>query len=231
MSNTKIHYGWKTIAMQPESSKSNQFLGQNRFSVSQTKQKSQISPNRESTQKTGKKTESITFRLESEILDCLRREAKIKDVSVNTLVSQIVKQHANWHSIAPQAGFIPVRKPLIIKLLESQNDEQIKSLAQHVALYSNKDFILMLRRKYNIHSALDMIETWLRVSGYPYTRNLEDLDYSSKLYSFIVQHQMGRKWSLYLAEVYRNLFEEFGVRNGQFDMTDSALAYEIVVPV
>jgi hypothetical protein len=89
----------------------------------------------------------------------------------------------------------------------------------------------MLRRKYNIHSALDMIETWLRVSGYPYTRNLEDLDYSSKLYSFIVQHQMGRKWSLYLAEVYRNLFEEFGVRNGQFDMTDSALAYEIVVPV
>lgn len=42
---------------------------------------------------------------------------------------------------------------------------------------------------------------------------------------------MGRKWSLYLAEIYRNLFEEFGVRNAQFDMTDSALAFEIVVPV
>ena len=231
VSNTKIHNGCKTIAMQPQSSKSNQFLGENRFSVSQTKQKSQISPNRESTQKTRRKTESITFRLESEILDCLRQEAKIKDVSVNTLVSQIVKQHTNWHSTAAQAGFISVRKALVIKLLENQNDEQIKSLAQHVALSSNKDFILMLRRKYNIHSALDMIETWIHVSGYPYTRNLEDLDYSNKLYSFIVQHQMGRKWSLYLAEIYRNLFEEFGIRNAQFDITDSALAFEIVVPI
>src|SRR5918912_519366 len=94
-----------------------------------------------------KKTESITFRLDCEILAYLRQEAKIKDVSVNTLVSQVVKQHTNWHSNAAQAGFISVRKPLIIKLLESQTDEQIKYLAKHIALSSNKDFIRMLRRK------------------------------------------------------------------------------------
>jgi predicted DNA binding CopG/RHH family protein len=209
--------------MQPESSKNGQFNGEKSYLASEIKQTSKISPR--------KKTESITFRLESEILDCVRQEAKIKDVSINTLVSQVVKQHTNWHSIAAQVGFISVRKPLLIKLLEGQNDEQVKSLAKHVALSSNKDFIRMLRRKYNIHSALDMIETWIRVSGYQYTHNLEDLDYSNKIYSFIVQHQMGRKWSLYLAELYKNLFEEFGLRNAQFDMTDSALAFEIVVPI
>jgi hypothetical protein len=81
--------------------------------------------------------------------------------------------------VASQAGFISVRKPLMTKLLESQNDEQIKSLAKHVAVSCNKDFLLMLRRKYNIHSALDMIETWISMSGYSYSHNMEDLDYSN----------------------------------------------------
>jgi predicted DNA-binding ribbon-helix-helix protein len=221
----------KIIAMHLESSKDGQFFGKNVQSLSEKSQRYKISPNIERVGKTRKRTESITFRLESEILYSLRQEARRKDVTVNTLVSQIAKQHTNWHSIAAQAGFISVRKPLMIKLLESQNDEQIKSLAKYVAQSSNKDFILMLRRKYNIHSALDMIETWVHASGYSYVHNLEDLGYSNRLHSFIVQHHMGMKWSLYLSELYKNLFEEFGVRNSQFDMTDSTLAFEIVVPI
>jgi hypothetical protein len=87
----------------------------------------------------------------------------------------------------------------------------------------------MLRRKYNIHSALDFIETWIRASGYSYTHNIENLDYPNKLHVFIIQHDMGMKWSLYLAELYRNLFEELGVRNAQFDITASTLAFDVVV--
>src|ERR671923_717220 len=222
----------KIIAMHLESSKTGRFFGKSVHSLSEKGQRYKISPNSsERTEKTRRRTESITFRLESDILDSLRQEAKRKDVSVNTLVSQITKQHTHWHSMAASAGFISVRKPLLIKLLEGQNDEQIKSLGRHVALSSNKDFLLMLRRKYNIHSALDMIETWISISGYSYNHNMEDLDYSSRLHSFIVQHHMGMKWSLYVAELYKNLFEECGVRNAQFDMTDSTLAFEIVVPI
>jgi predicted DNA-binding ribbon-helix-helix protein len=220
----------RTIALQSKSSENFQF-GENNYTISQIGQTHKISPNIATTEKTRKKTESITFRLESQILESLRQEAKRKDVSVNTLVSQIAKQHTNWHSVASQAGFISVRKPLMIKLLESQNDEQIKSLAKHVAVSSNKDFFLMLRRKYNIHSVLDMIETWISMSGYSYSHNMEDLDYSNRLHFFIVQHNMGLKWSLYLSELYKSFFEDFGIRNTRFDLTDSSLAFEIVVPI
>jgi predicted DNA-binding ribbon-helix-helix protein len=185
----------------------------------------------EKSRKAKKKTESITFRLESEVLDHLRQEAKRKDVSINTLVSQIARQHTNWHSNAAQAGFISVRKPLVIKLLESQSEEQIKSLASYVAKGSNKDFILMLRRKYSIHSALDVIETWVRASGYSYTHNAEDLDYSSRLHTLVIHHDMGMRWSVYLAELYKNLFEDFGVMNTRFETTDSTLAFEVTVSI
>jgi predicted DNA-binding ribbon-helix-helix protein len=219
----------KTIAMQPKSAENAREFGKNNYLLSEKGHNYKVSPNKERVEKQRKKTESITFRLEADILDTLRQEAKRKDVSVNTLVSQIAKQHTNWHSNAVQAGFISVRRPLVIKLLESQNDEQIISLAKHVALSSNKDFVLMLRRKYNIYSALDMIEGWVRASGYSYSHNLEDLDYSNRLHSFIIQHNMGMKWSLYLSELYKTLFEEFGIRNSQFDRTDSTLAFELVV--
>lgn len=219
------------LALQPKQFENSQEIGKNNYIMAEKGHGYKLSPNVERVEKGRKKTESITFRLESGILVSLRQEAKRKDVSVNTLVSQIAKQHTNWHSLAAHAGFISVRKPLLIKLLESQSDEQIKSIARHVALSSNKDFILMLRRKYNIHSTLDMIETWIGISGYLYTHNTEDLNYSNSLHSFIIQHQMGRKWSLYLSELYRSFFEDFEIRNATFDITDSTLAFEIVVPI
>jgi predicted DNA-binding ribbon-helix-helix protein len=215
--------------VQSKLSKNDQFSGKNNYFFTQKGQVTGISPDGESKGKVRKKTESITFRLESQILDNLRQEAKRKDVSVNTLVSQIARQHTSWHSMAAQAGFISVRKPLITKLLEGRDDEQIRLIARYVAESSNKDFILMLRRKYNIHSALDVIETWVRISGYSYTHNIEVLDYSNRAHTFLIHHDTGRNWSLYLAELYKNLFEEFEVRNAQFELTDTTLVFEVVV--
>jgi predicted DNA-binding ribbon-helix-helix protein len=186
--------------------------------------------NTENIKKTKNKNETITLRLESEILDSLREEARRKDVSVNTLVRQVTKQHTSWHSRAAEAGFIYVRKVLMTKLLESQDDDQIKSIAKYVAL-SSKDFLLVLESDYNTRSALVMIETWMSISGFSYTHDTKDLDYSHRLHAFILLHHMGRKWSLYLAELYKNLFEEFEIRNIKFHMTDHTLAFEMTVPI
>lgn len=47
----------------------------------------------------------------------------------------------------------------------------------------------------------------------------------------MVHHEMGKGWSLYLAELYKNLFEEFEVRTTQFEMTDSTLVIEVEVSI
>ena len=43
-------------------------------------------------------SESITFRLDGTFLKKLHREANQKDISVNTLVSHIIRRHIDWHS-------------------------------------------------------------------------------------------------------------------------------------
>src|SRR5215210_8523928 len=99
----------KIIAMHPKPLENTHKIGKNNYLISEKGHEYKMSPNIERTERTRKKTESITFRLESEILVSLRQEARRKDVSVNTLVSQIARQHTNWHSLAAQAGFISVR--------------------------------------------------------------------------------------------------------------------------
>jgi predicted HicB family RNase H-like nuclease len=51
----------------------------------------------QTTSTTRGKSESVTFRIESEALRNLRREAGQKDISTNTLVNKLIKDHLNWH--------------------------------------------------------------------------------------------------------------------------------------
>jgi hypothetical protein len=41
----------------------------------------------------------------------------------------------------------------------------------------------------------------------------------------VIQHDMGKNWSLYIAELYRFLFGEFGLKNVEFDLNDNSLYF------
>jgi hypothetical protein len=169
-----------------------------------------------------RKTETIAFRLEGLTLQKLRNEAEHKEISLNSLVSQIFKQHIGWHSNAAKAGFITVRKDLIAELLKLAPEEQLAKIAEYVAKKGTRDFVLMLRNEYNITSALDVIETWIRIAGYPYRH---DVNYTRHAYT--IHHDMGRKWSIYLKEQYESLFEDFELKRVDFTVTDSTLSFAV----
>ena len=165
-------------------------------------------------------SESITFRLDTTILNKLRREAEQKDITVNTLVGHIIRSHIDWHSNASKAGFVTVRRGLLNNLINRVPEKEISSIAEYIAKTETKDFILLLRNEYNIESALDVVETWIKISGYPYRH---EVNYTR--HSYMIQHDMGKNWSLYLAELYRFLFEEFGLKKVDFDLNHNSLDF------
>ena len=165
-------------------------------------------------------SESITFRLDSTILKKLHREAEQKDISVNTLLSHIIRRHIYWHYNAAKAGFVTIRRGLLSSLINRIPEKEISSIAEYIAKNETKDFVLLLRNEYNIESALDVIETWIKISGYPYRH---EVNYTR--HSYVIQHDVGRSWSIYLGELYRFLFEEFGLKKVEFDLNDNSLAF------
>ena len=162
------------------------------------------------------------------ILHKLRQEAKQKEIALDTLMTQIAKQHTEWYVNASQFGFISVRKSLIMKLLdEIRDDEKIKEIAREVARAS-RDTLLLLKEQYNIpmKSTLDFIESWIKEAGYPYIHDISGVD--QNIHHFVIHQDIGLKWSLYLSEILRNLFEElFNVTKVHFEITDNIVAFTL----
>ncbi len=128
---------------------------------------------------------------------------------------------------AAKAGFIALRRCLLTKLINNLSEQEIISLVEHVAKTTNKDLILFLKKEYAIKSALELIEIWIKTSGYTY-RYERTNNNGQNIHSYAIQHDMGSKWSIYLANLYQFLFDEFGVNKTiQSDKTENTLAFTI----
>ena len=176
------------------------------------------------------KTETTTFRFDSETMKSLREEAKQKDISTNTLLNQIVKVHLKWHANASNAGFIAVSRLLIISLISHLSEQEIISVAENVAKNTNKDTILLLENEYTMKSALDFIENWIKISGYKYKHH--EINDGQNRHMYVIQHDMGIKWSIYLANLYQFLFDEVkkdNKRRIEIEKTENTLAFTVDV--
>src|SRR5919107_3364294 len=68
------------------------------------------------------KTRSITFRLESSIIEELQTEAEYRETSLNVLINQILRRYSNWERYENKMGMIPVPKMMLSSIM----DETIK---------------------------------------------------------------------------------------------------------
>lgn len=178
-------------------------------------------PRRQVPEEEKKITEPFTSRIEKQVLEKLRDEATQKDQSLNSLVSQIFRQYVDWHNNAAKAGFTSVRRGLVIKMIDKLSEKDVIEIAEYVAKNESRSFIFLLRNQYNITSAIDVLETWIKIAGYPYRH---DVQYGH--HSFLIHHEMGKKWSLYLQTQYELIFQSFGITMYDKEMDDNMLAFK-----
>jgi hypothetical protein len=163
-------------------------------------------------------TEGVTFRLPSDNLEQLCKEADTRQISVNTLVNQIINEHLDWHLYAAQAKLYYVPKPFISRVLERFTEQQLAGLAEASAKKDFVDIGLLLRGEFTISSFLSILENWSRISDIPY--RTEESETTQKI---IIEHNMGSKYSYLFKEIYRHLLENSFEIKTQFDTTDNTI--------
>jgi hypothetical protein len=168
---------------------------------------------------------SITFRLKADAIARMKKEAADREIGMNTLLSQMIKHYMKWHSLAPRAGYIFVRRKFLMKLLERLSEAEVVSISEAVAKSTNKDILMVLRNKVNLANALDFIETWLGVSDIPFRHQNAD-----NKHTFVIQHGMGRKWSVYMGELYRHMLEGCYALKFDYDAGENTLAFSFETP-
>lgn len=142
-----------------------------------------------------------------DLLNELRREAENRQISLNTLANQMFKQFIDWHFSAAKAGWIPAQREMLRKLINKYSDEESRELGKYVADFQMPDLILLLRRQYDFDSFLDVMEALLKVSQFPYNHSEND-----GKHVFVIQHDLGKKWSLYMTQLFLSVCEELASR-------------------
>ena len=168
---------------------------------------------------------SVTLRFDNEILNQLRNESNQKRISLNTLASQIFQSHVEYDTYASRAGMISFPKSLLIRLMEGLGEQEVEELSKYIAKNEIKDMTLLLRKEYTLSSFLDTIESWLRVSGFPYRRDEDVTD--NHTHTFVIQHDIGKRWSMYFYRLFKYVFEDLKVRKYSFDSTDNSITFKI----
>jgi hypothetical protein len=171
-------------------------------------------------------SENISFRLHKEQLDQLRQEAKEKRISLNTLASQIVDSYVNFTSRASKAGAIPVSRLALEVLLEGYTEDQIKAMAERIVNMGGEDSTLMLQGRYDFEALLQSFESWLKAADFPY-RHMHTTNMHRSRHSFIVQHDMGRKYSVFAAEGFKTYFEPWITQEIEYSITDNIISMTV----
>ena len=167
-------------------------------------------------------SESITFRIEKPILDELRQEAGQKMESVNTLVNQIINSYVHWHKPARNAGLGYFPKVLVASSINYLDDEQVIQVTEEYCNHHLKDIIHMLISESTFSSFMDVLCSWLELSGYPYR-----FDSINGADTYVIQFGMGRKWSLYFRTQMKLVFEQYHIKNAEAEMTDNTVIIRI----
>ena len=154
-----------------------------------------------------KKTRSVTFRLDSSILDELQHEADQKEISLNVLVNQTLKRYCRWDRYENRIGMMPVPKIMLSSLIDKatsiakdigiQNIEQYRDdiikQAAGIAFMLMKDSVLLMKKQYNLWVVLSVLEEYMKVSGIKADHKIE----AGRKHVFIIQHELGENWSLF----------------------------------
>lgn len=192
----------------------------------------------EDPQREPKKTRSVTFRIDSSVVDELQREADGKEVSLNVLVNQILKRYSEWDRYENKLGIIPVPKTMLsslvdkavtvaknrgIKDIEPYRDEIIKHAAE-IAFNIMKDSVLFMKKNYNLWTVLSVLQEYMKVSGINSDHTIQ-----GRKHIFVLQHDLGENWSLFAKELLTIIFEKLAKAKIETSTTPTTVKAEVIL--
>jgi hypothetical protein len=180
--------------------------------------------NRHNTSKrTRKATTTITFRIDADTIDKLRAESTKYDVSLNTSVNRILKKYVQWDLFEPQAGIMPLAKPVVTELLANMSKEQITSFAKNVAKTAAQDILLVMKGKIDLDSFLSWFETLMKKAFIEIDHTVEN----NSTHRYTVKHNLGENWALLIKSLLQIIFNDIlGKRIDIINQSNTILMFQ-----
>jgi hypothetical protein len=166
-----------------------------------------------------KKTETVTFRLLSKLVEDLKKEAELEKINLNAFVSRILSGHMKWGRYERKVGLLPMTKPFVKESINRMTEEEIVNLARKIAKDDFTNILVFTKGDQSIDEFIEILHSWLNVA---YMQHY--IEKGNDSYRFTIQHDLGNKWSLYVKTMISELAHDVLGKKIQIKSTDSTVS-------
>jgi hypothetical protein len=163
----------------------------------------------------------MTFRIDTNIMDKLRIEAKNREISLNMLVNQIIKSFVDWYVFEPKIGIIPISKPVVIELFKNLKKDEIIDIATKIGKNAIYDIALFMKSRIDMDSFLEWFEARMKNSSMHISHIV-----NGRTHTYTMKHDICLNWSLYNKTILDLIFDEIyrkrvdiSISEGSFTIT------------
>ncbi|NNL59048.1 MAG: hypothetical protein HKP31_06265 [Nitrosopumilus sp.] len=162
-----------------------------------------------------KKTDTMSFRLDKDILDKIRKESESQGVSLNVLANKIFSRYVDWDMFEPKVGMVPIAKPIVSALFEKLSEQETVELAKQIGKSIVSDIATFMKGSMDIDSFVSWFVTRMKISDFEMNHTVKN----SK-HTYIIKHDLGYNWSLYHKTVLELIFNDVLGKKIDFKIKD-----------
>lgn len=166
----------------------------------------------------------MSYRIDAKILEEIIREANLKEISANILVNQILRKFVEFDRYQQRLGILPVPKQLLMDMMDGCDDRKIKFFAERMFRIL-KDSVMFMQKGQDLGAFLRVLEEYVKVAGIASEHTI-----NGNRHVFVVQHDMGLKWSEFTKELLRIMCEKLVDRAADFELTEAAVVATVELP-
>ena len=169
-----------------------------------------------------KKTVAKSFRIDEDALEMLRDEAQYQKMSLNTLVNQLVVNYANFGRYAKRVHTLVLSRETVSELISPLTEDEIAKAGQNSARDIPREWMLLVDGKIAVSSVIHFIHNLSSYTNwFEYTEKNQ-----GEHWTITLMHEMGRKWSLFIAHHINAAFAAAGCQP-KYDIADQYVTFAV----
>ena len=171
------------------------------------------------------KTDTVSFRVPSDLRLILEREARRTGVALNTLVTQIFARYAGWGQYAGKVKLLPVNKDLLREIFQTMPKDKIVEIGKRLGETTGREEILFLFHQITPGTVLNYMDVW--TSHFDAHKHHHD----GKRHFYTVHHDVNVNYSIFTKEYVSGMIQNTIPGPIHFEaMSPNALTFSFELP-
>ena len=165
-------------------------------------------------------TDTFTIRMQKSQIDELKKISKTKNISLNTLVSQLFRHYLEIERVYDKFDWVKVSKSTLKVALKKFTNEEIEIIGKQIALEFAIDFILVKWGDVSEQNILEFIKIYFKENSWGNCKIFTE----SNGIIITIQHKMGKKASKLFSVMIETLFKNQLNKKSTTKLTDSIVS-------